>query len=300
MALPGLLCFAPWVTWLNNWVGLATLLIVLLTPPLLLNLRRRLLPLFGGAGGRRRRRRRRGDSDSDDDDNTTTWSVRRYRRYDVALARFRAAFPNAPEDEFIALVHDTAECYGMSEEEVVGEISGRRQLYFDDDGHWSTDAMGTEYLAQRAFRAAIKNLKKNAKFVFQVRREDETLETTQAPIFHSIHDAEKERRWRGQIAAMLDKCSLIDGTIGDYASRPEGNHDPRITPDPSANFVLKNKFLLSRVAYEYAPGRLDEFHSAVHRAASHHGVAVERIVLVLTTPFYISHLPWHILVYTRG
>ena len=189
---------------------------------------------------------------------------RRYDRYDVALARFRAAFPNAPEDEFIALVHDTAECYGMSEEEVVGEISGRRR-----EGAQSTDAL--ERLAKGMFRAAIgglaavnvqNNLKKNAKFVFQVRREDETLETT---------------------AAMLDKRSLIDSTIGDYASRPEGIHDPRVTPDPSANFFFKDT-ALSRVAYEYAPGRLDEFHSAVHRAASHHGVAMERIVLVLTTP----------------
>ena len=190
---------------------------------------------------------------------------RRYDRYDVALARFRAAFPNAPEDEFIALVHDTAECYGMSEEEVVGEISGRRR-----GGAQSTDAL--ERLAKGMFRAAIgglaavnvqNNLKKNAKFVFQVRREDETLETT---------------------AAMLDKRSVIDSTIGDYASRPEGIHDPRVTPDPYANFFFKDT-ALSRVAYEYAPGRLDEFHSAVHRAASHHGVvAMERIVLVLTTP----------------
>ena len=147
----------------------------------------------------------------------------------------------------------------MSEEEVVGEISGRRQLYFDDDGHWSTDAMGTEYLAQRAFRAAIKNLKKNAKFVFQVRREDETLETT---------------------AATLHKRSLIDGIIGDHPC--EETEDLRITPDPSANFTFKET-ALSRAAYEYAPGRLDEFHSAVHRAASHHGVAIDRIVLVLTT-----------------
>ena len=210
------------------------------------------------------------------DSTTSTWSV--------ALARLRAAFPNAPEDEFVVLVRDTANCYGISEEEVVrdlaGETSGRRR----GGGDWrSTNPMAR--LAKGAFRAAIaeNDLKKNVSFVFQVRREDETLETTQAPIFHSIHDAEKERRWRGQIAAMLDKCSLIDGTIGDYASRPEGNHDPRITPDPSANFVLKNKFELSRVAYEYAPGRLDEFHSAVHRAASHHGVAIDRIVLVLTT-----------------
>ena len=117
-------------------------------------------------------------------------------------------------------------------------------------------------LAKGAFRAAIaeNDLKKNVSFVFQVRREDETLETT---------------------AATLHKRSLIDGIIGDHPC--EETEDLRITPDPSANFVLKNKFELSRVAYEYAPGRLDEFHSAVHRAASHHGVAIDRIVLVLTT-----------------
>ena len=116
-------------------------------------------------------------------------------------------------------------------------------------------------LAKGAFRAAIaeNDLKKNVSFVFQVRREDQTLETT---------------------AAMLDKRGLIDGTIGDHSC--EDPRMARITPDPSANFTFKES-ALSRGAYEYAPGRLDEFHSAVHRAASHHGVAIERIVLVLTT-----------------
>ncbi|XRA99555.1 hypothetical protein NFJ02_07g132550 [Pycnococcus provasolii] len=186
------------------------------------------------------------------DSTTSTWSV--------ALARLRAAFPNAPEDEFVVLVRDTANCYGISEEEVVrdlaGETSGRRRR----GGDWrSTNPMAR--LAKGAFRAAIaeNNLKKNVSFVFQVRREDETLETT---------------------AATLHKRSLIDGIIGDHPC--EETEDLRITPDPSANFTFKET-ALSRVAYEYAPGRLDEFHSAVHRAASHHGVAIDRIVLVLTT-----------------
>ena len=186
------------------------------------------------------------------DSTTSTWSV--------ALARLRAAFPNAPEDEFVVLVRDTANCYGISEEEVVrdlaGETSGRRR----GGGDWrSTNPMAR--LAKGAFRAAIaeNNLKKNVSFVFQVRREDQTLEAT---------------------AVTLDKRKLIDGTIGDY---PVPTHrDPRITPDPYANFTFKES-ALSRIAYEYAPGRLDEFHSVVHRAASHHGVAIDRIVLVLTT-----------------
>ena len=186
------------------------------------------------------------------DSTTSTWSV--------ALARLRAAFPNAPEDEFVVLVRDTANCYGISEEEVVrdlaGETSGRRR----GGGDWrSTNPMAR--LAKGAFRAAIaeNDLKKNVSFVFQVRREDETLETT---------------------AATLHKRSLIDGIIGDHPC--EETEDLRITPDPSANFTFKET-ALSRAAYEYAPGRLDEFHSAVHRAASHHGVAIDRIVLVLTT-----------------
>lgn len=45
----------------------------------------------------------------------STWSV--------ALARFRAAFTNAPESEFAALVRDTAECYNMKEEEVVQDLA---------------------------------------------------------------------------------------------------------------------------------------------------------------------------------
>ena len=188
---------------------------------------------------------------------TTTMDSTTSDPWSVALARLRAAFPNAPEDEFVVLVRDTANCYGISEEEVVrdlaGETSGRRRR----GGDWrSTNPMAR--LAKGAFRAAIaeNNLKKNVSFVFQVRREDETLETT---------------------AATLHKRSLIDGTIGDYPCE-----DPRITPDPSANFTFKET-ALSRVAYEYAPGRLDDFRTAVHKAAAHHGVDIERVLLVLTT-----------------
>ena len=190
----------------------------------------------------------------------STWSV--------ALARFRAVFANAPESEFAALVRDTAECYNMKEEEVVQDLAEEplersvRHQIAEGWEHAPKDSDPMKRLVKKSFDMAIaeNNLKKNVSFVFQVRSEKQTFDTT---------------------PAILDKRSLIDGTIRDHGDQP--CEDPRITPDPSANFTFKET-ALSRVAYEYAPGRLDEFHSAVHRAASHHGVAMERIVLVLTTP----------------
>ncbi|XRB06519.1 hypothetical protein NFJ02_28g64720 [Pycnococcus provasolii] len=189
----------------------------------------------------------------------STWSV--------ALARFRAAFANAPESEFAALVRDTAECYNMKEEEVVQDLAEEplersvRHQIAEGWEHAPNDSDPMKRLVKKSFDMAIaeNNPKKNVSFVFQVRSEKQTFDTT---------------------PAILDKRSLIDGTIRDHGDDP--CEDPRITPDPSANFTFKET-ALSRVAYEYAPGRLDDFRAAVHWAAAHHGVDIERVLLVLTT-----------------
>merc|ERR1712216_331300 len=111
----------------------------------------------------------------------STWSV--------ALARFRAAFTNAPESEFAALVRDTAECYNMKEEEVVQDLaeeplerSVRHQIAEGWEHAPKDNSDPMKRFVRKSFDMAIaeNNLEKNVSFVFQVRSEKQTFDTTPA------------------------------------------------------------------------------------------------------------------------
>ena len=185
--------------------------------------------------------------------------------WSVAFGRFRSVFPDAPEEEFSALVRDTANCYGFNEGDLIRYLAvepGRvRRTVIDEFDEPIEDQMAC--LAKALFAKALEanNLKRNVNFVFQIRHDDDDERLDLSP-------------------RVLDHRDLICETIGDdYLAQPEEGRDPRVTVDPSANFAFSHT-ANSRVAFEYAPGRLGEFHSAVHRAAAHHGVAIERIGLV--------------------
>ncbi|XRB12315.1 hypothetical protein RI054_04g21510 [Pseudoscourfieldia marina] len=185
--------------------------------------------------------------------------------WSMAFGRFRSVFPDAPEEEFLALVRDTANYYGFYEGDLIRYLAvepGRvRRTIMEEISSEYFGPIDMAWLAKAMFAKSLadNNLKKSVNFVFQIRLDNDGVRVDRFE--HS--------------PSVLDHLHMISETIEDC--QEEG--DPRVIVDPSANFTFSHT-ANSRVAFEYAPGRLDEFHSAVHRAAAHHGVAIERICLV--------------------